>query len=301
MTTINNILTYKNGDYQVTLYSDGTKIRNWSVTDPTIDYPESIDLKITNRCDQGCEFCHENSSLTGKHASIYAICDLMTNLPRGVEIAIGGGNPLCHPDFCEIVLSLQSKGLIVNVTSRVEHALYCAKTISLLRHYNAIKGLGISSGANNIDTVEQLKPSLIDNNTVFHCVVGIDNPCDLALMNSSRFYKILILGYKQIGRGKTFYNQVVKQNIKAWRYWIRPILQKNNLLIGFDNLALSQLGIKSILPQEAWEKHYMGDDGKFTMYVDAVEMEYAISSCSEQRFTLSNLSVVEAFQKIRNL
>ena len=33
-------------------------------------------------------------------------------------------------------------------------------------------------------------------------------------------------------------------------------------VLSFDNLALEQLGIKEILPQETWEQFYMGDDGR---------------------------------------
>ncbi|MCK9470133.1 MAG: polymorphic toxin-type HINT domain-containing protein [Bacilli bacterium] len=48
---------YKNGNYTVTLFSDGTKIRENDLDHFRADFPESMDLKITNKCDMGCIFC----------------------------------------------------------------------------------------------------------------------------------------------------------------------------------------------------------------------------------------------------
>lgn len=47
---------YKNGNTLVTLLNDGTKIREYEGT-PISEFPESIDIKITNYCDLACSFC----------------------------------------------------------------------------------------------------------------------------------------------------------------------------------------------------------------------------------------------------
>ena len=62
---------YKNGNYRVIIMSDGTKIR--AIQDGTIpnpDFPENMDVKITNYCDIGCSFCYENSTINGCHGTI---------------------------------------------------------------------------------------------------------------------------------------------------------------------------------------------------------------------------------------
>ena len=51
-------------------------------------------------------------------------------------------------------------------------------------------------------------------------------------------------------------------------------------VVSFDNLALEQLNVKNILNKDKWNKLYMGDDGSYTMYIDAVTEEYAMSSTS---------------------
>ena len=65
-------------------------------------------------------------------------------------------------------------------------------------------------------------------------------------------------------------------------------LRKHFKIVSFDNLALEQLHIKEQMSQGAWESRYMGDDGQFTMYIDAVKMEYAPSSVSKRMPICSN-------------
>lgn len=50
---------YKNGNFFTTILSDGTKIRETEDDEFIPDYAENMDIKITNYCDMGCPFCHE--------------------------------------------------------------------------------------------------------------------------------------------------------------------------------------------------------------------------------------------------
>ena len=38
--------------------------------------------------------------------------------------------------------------------------------------------------------------------------------------------------------------------------------------------------------EEEWKNFYMGDDGRYTMYLDLVNKKYAQSSTSKERFDL---------------
>ena len=95
------LANYKNGNYIVKIYSDGTKIRYTSKDEFEALFPESIDIKITNYCDSNCSMCHERSDTLGKHARIDH--KFLTTLKRGTELAIGGGNPLSHPQLFEFL------------------------------------------------------------------------------------------------------------------------------------------------------------------------------------------------------
>lgn len=61
---------YQNGNYDVKIYSDGTKVRTTEDDEFIAQFPENIDCKITNKCDMGCAFCHENSVVDGLHGNI---------------------------------------------------------------------------------------------------------------------------------------------------------------------------------------------------------------------------------------
>lgn len=51
---------YRNGNYDVLIFEDGTKVRKNDLDFFEAESPESMDIKITNQCDMGCPMCHED-------------------------------------------------------------------------------------------------------------------------------------------------------------------------------------------------------------------------------------------------
>jgi hypothetical protein len=284
---------YRNGNCEVTLYDDGTKTRNWD-GEPEPEFPESIDLKITNCCAEGCPWCHESATPEGEHADVQWILDTLEGLPPGVEIAIGGGDPLCYPhmELYRMFECLHKRGLVLNVTVNNYHLLVHNSIIADFKQRGWLTALGISGDPKPAIT-SQLLPAAYDDNTVLHYVAGID---DVQAAIRAKF-KVLVLGYKRHGRGKD-YRDV---NLEPWRYFTADLLSGNRKEHGtaFDNLALEQLNIRSYVPRGLWLDRYMGDDGEFTMYVDAVSRAYAKSSTSQPRIFLEGMSIREAFSDIR--
>lgn len=267
------IRRYINGNCHVTLHDDGTKEREWDGT-PHPVFPESIDLKITNYCDRQCPFCHEESTTSGVHAPTNRILDIVGNLPSGVEIAIGGGNPLDHPDIVPIASEMNGMGLVPNMTCNIEHIMSMQRTFTSVLPF--LYGIGLSNGG-IYDVAKQIIPELNNQNVILHAIAGVDDPMDY--MHSD---KLLILGYKNFGRGKQYYGPNVETNLRQWRYWL-PRRMRNGIVTSFDNLALEQLHVRSLLDEKMWTQLFMGNDGEFTMYVDAVRDEFAISSTSSRQ------------------
>lgn len=85
------ITKYKNGNTKVTIMNDGTKIREYKNL-PQVQFPESIDIKITDYCNMGCNFCHESSTEKGKHGDLTKLLEVIKNLPAGVELACLDGD-----------------------------------------------------------------------------------------------------------------------------------------------------------------------------------------------------------------
>lgn len=298
---------YINGNTEVVLYQDGTKERIIDGSTAQIIHPESIDVKITNYCDAKCQFCHESSTIKGLHGDLLSLLKVLSSLPAGVELALGGGNPLSHPDLIPFLHQLKQQGIIVNITVNQKHlSSHQSQIISLIKN-DLIKGLGISySSSVYLKDIEALRQ--VTDNIVFHLIMGINTLQDVQDLidfcsQGNKTCKILVLGYKQFGFGINYYlkNKKIEDNKYQWYTQLAKFFKKNNLILSFDNLAIKQLSLKRYFTDEAWDKFYMGDDGQYTMYIDAVEKQYAISSTSDNRVSFQNLNLLNYFkEKVKN-
>ena len=284
---------YHNGNYSVRIYSDGSKIRFTQEEEFLPKFPESIDLKITNYCDLGCQMCHEKSSISGKHANLDT--PFLTTLKNGTELAIGGGNPLSHPDLKAFLMRMKKQGIICNLTVNAKHFVDNQEMLVDLLQNKLIYGLGISV-VNDEFLREVIVFAKKFPNTVLHLIAGIIDD-DLLNKLKNHGLKILILGYKRLGRGIDYYSNFVNDKINILKTNILS-LQNHFQVIAFDNLAIEQLELKKQLDNEIFETLYMGDDGMFTMYIDLVEGKFAKSSTSLIRYDLED-KIVEMFNKIR--
>ena len=270
---------YKNGNYTVRIFKDGTKER-FTIEDEFIpEFPESIDLKITNYCDLGCPMCHESSSLEGSHASLDAL--FLNTIHEGTELAIGGGNPLSHPDLIPFLKRMKEQGVISNITINEKHLLTNLELVDRLMKEELIHGLGISISLYSSITNEFIKNH---PNAVSHLILGI-HKLDDVLSKLDDGIKVLFLGYKKFGRGEKYYSSNIEKEIEYTQYNFRKVMKKFSY-VAFDNLALKQLRAKENLPRPLYNRFYMGDDGVFTMYVDLVKKEFALSSTSKERYPL---------------
>ena len=276
---------YLNGNVTVTLFDNGTKIQEWDDNEGAHpDYPNSMDIKITDYCDAGCKWCHEKSTINGKHADLEYLLEIIQELPRGTELAIGGGNPLDHPGLVPFLISCKSLGLVPNLTVNYKHACRVKYTdlINKLLDNNLIYGLGISILDNFIE-YDITKFNKRDN-IVYHVIAGVNDLSILDKIKNSCVQKCLILGYKNYGRGENYLSPEVVSNLSNWTDNLGQYIKKIHL--SFDNLALKQLGIKEYLTEDEWSRFYCGSDGSFTMYIDAVEQKYAMSSTNSNKYDL---------------
>lgn len=274
---------YKNGNYIVTIFDDGTKIRRTNGDEFIASFPESFDCKITNQCDIGCAMCHENSTADGLHGDILNPAFINTLKPY-TEIAIGGGNPLAHPDLIEFLQKLKSRRVLPSMTVNQHHFMKSLDVIKYLVDNQLINGIGVSLMNANDDFVSALK--LFDN-VVLHVINGMLSKEDIDKLKDHNL-KILILGYKQFRRGMDNYIKY-EEDIESKKAWLKDNL-KDVLsmfkVVSFDNLAIEQLDVSRLLNDKEWDEFYMGDDGTKTLYVDLVEQKFASCSVSNSRYDL---------------
>ena len=296
--------TYTNGNTQVTIYNDGSLERKF--LDPNnikVDFPSSLDVKITNYCDAGCSFCHEQSTLAGRHGDLNELSRVLGTLPAGVEIAIGGGNPLDHPELIPFLERCKAQGLICNITINQQHVNSYKENVINLISNKLIYGVGVSyTSSAYLSSIDSILSTT--DNLVFHLIMGINKISDIETLTSfckqrNKECKVLLLGYKHYGFGIDYYlkNKKIEDNKYEWYTKLAQYFKQSNLVLAFDNLAISQLNLKRYFTESAWKTFYMGDDFQYTMYIDAVNQQYAPSSCSSNRVSFNSQSLLEFFKK----
>ena len=288
---------YKNGNYQVMLLSDGTKIRETEDDEFIPDHAESMDIKLTNYCSMGCPYCHEGSTTEGQHGDIISEKFIDTLHPYQ-EVALGGGDVTSYPDLIPLLQKLKDRHVIANITVN-QYQLYNKKElIQKLVDEELIYGLGVSLMTLTDEFMETVSEF---PNAVIHVINGVVTPEEIQMMADHNL-KLLILGYKDLRRGNQFHEtnfRLVEKNQKWMKENLWDYISKY-AVISFDNLAIEQLDIKSRLSEDEWNEFFMGEDSEFTYYIDTVKRQFAKSSTApfDQRYPLMD-SADDMFEKIR--
>ena len=213
----------KNGNYYIGYsYYDGDRLRfSYKDEECIPEYPELIDLRITNKCNHGCPFCFMDSTISDKHASLDTLTRIIGQLStntysrydKKVEFSIGGGNVLLYPELKELFKLINDNGHIINTTINAKD---CEELIQNKDLYNLFKdyvnGLGISvTSIEDVNSICSLPRNGnmfdINSNIVVHLIpelLGVEKTTEiLHKLNECGIYKVLFLGYKTNGRGAT--------------------------------------------------------------------------------------------------
>lgn len=275
---------YMNGNYMVEIYDDGTKVRYTPEKEWKPDFAENIDIKISNRCDRKCAFCHEGSTIDGDNANVMAQ-PFWDSLHAGQEVALGGGNVFENPCLTELLIKLKKKNVIANITVHQEHFMKNLEFIEFLVEQDLVKGIGVSLSIADYYNSDFWNAFDKFPNAVLHVIAGlIDESILSAIKNKNR--KILILGYKDLRRGHSFkemFTEGINKNIEWLKNNFSNVCEEFKI-VSLDNLAIEQLEVPIN------ENTYMGDEGQFTFYIDAVKGQFAINSTApeDERLPLMN-------------
>ena len=285
------------------------------------EFPDSIDLKISNRCSHGCPFCHESSTKEGRVLNLEKTKEILEQLPtKPIEIAVGGGNILECLDETEDILDwLLEKGFRTRVTitlndlkSTGNSSLDDRITRLLL---DKVEGLGVSvSSLKDIrltkNSVDYFKSSLLDYTdlgkklgygpqAVYHVIAGITPVNDIKWIVENTKGSVLVLGYKQWGRAK----DTNLPDMNDLKHYLKNLIQTTNTdlkSLGFDNLAIEQLGVKEMVGEDKWKGIYLGDEGSCSMYIDAVKGEFARTSRSPERVSWNDVKLLDYYASLSN-
>ena len=282
---------------------DGTQITTiLDSKDFSPEFPLNCDINISNRCNIGCSFCYQGCTKDGKNADIKKFIEdkksFLYSLHEGTELAINGNEPF-HPDLELLLKFCKRKGILANLTVNEVSLVLNKKILETYLNKGLIHGIGISP---NMWSVPMLDFCKKHSTAVIHTIAGITTPKQYQCL-FDKDVKILILGYKNFGRGENYleeHDENVKDNIRWLQNNIKE-MRNHFKVLSFDNLAIEQLNPKSFLTKKEWEKFYRGDDGHHTLFIDLVNETFAKNSVQpkENHKSLMN-DIKDMLRVIRN-
>lgn len=260
-------------------------VYNFAVKDNNDYYANNI---LVHNCYEGC-------TANGKHGDLFKY-PFINTLHAYTELALNG-NDLDHPDIEKFLEFLKEKKVFANITVNQNQFFANYDRIKDWQEKKMVYGIGVSLQNATDELIEKMNSI---PNTVLHTIVGILSEDDIMKLKDHGI-KILLLGYKQLQRGVNYLNshndevnknkQYVYDNLSDITNWFK--------VVSFDNLAIEQLDVKRIVPENEWEEFYMGDDGGYTFYIDMVKGEFSKNSIAQDRYPIGEKTIDEMFQFIQ--
>lgn len=269
-------------------------------------FPELIDIRITNWCDYGCKFCYMSSTKEGKHGKIEDIKKIVDMLYNSnvMEIAIGGGEPTSHPEFVEILKYIKNKNMMVGFTTK-NWELHQHKDFKyIIKYANSIafscqstkeieKVLHIQEEQKNITNNSYSYGPEYYIQTILE-LSSLENLEKMFVMCAEKWLPITLLGYKNFGFGKTY----KIKNLEISETWIDIIKKFKGLEVGIDSIIVSKWREK-LIEKGCDAKMLIGEEGKFSCYIEADTLKIAKSSFNteSEELDLTKENILEYFQK----
>lgn len=243
------------------------------------EFPLNIDMEISKKCNNKCPWCYAGCTPEGKDADIKKFINdknsFLYSIHEGTEIALNGNEPL-HPDLELLLKFLKERNILANLTVQENTLIKHKEELNNYLKNKLINGIGISPCQYSEEMIDfcQKHPT-----AVIHTIAGITTKENYNLLKNKNL-KILILGYKNFGKGVNFlksYPENIKNNIEWLKGEIKEFINYFKV-VSFDNLAIEQLNPKSFLTEKQWESFYRGDDGHHTFFIDLVNETFAKNS-----------------------
>ena len=260
-------------------------VYNFAVKDNNDYYANNI---LVHNCYEGC-------TANGKHGDLFKY-PFINTLHAYTELALNG-NDLDHPDIEKFLEFLKEKKVFANITVNQNQFFANYDRIKDWQEKKMVYGIGVSLQNATDELIEKMNSI---PNTVLHTIVGILSEDDIMKLKDHNI-KILLLGYKQLQRGVNYLNSHNDEVNKNKQYVYDNLSDITNWfnVVSFDNLAIEQLDVKRIVPENEWEEFYMGDDGGYTFYIDMVKGEFSKNSIAQDRYPIGEKTIDEMFQFIQ--
>lgn len=255
--------------------------------------PELVDIKITDYCPYACEFCYQDSTLKGQHASMDNIRRIAKELGKAevLELALGGGETSLHPHFVEVLKTFHDEGIVVNFTTKNFNLLRTENAPDILKYTGAIafsvESVGdiekVYSACLDYEDQTRMTRSYINEKSLINLqfVMGttsIEEFRDVLMAAARSDLNLTLLGYKENGRGQSF-------SAKDYSEWLDVLtdctkkLNKEGIYPNFSmDTALAGQYKEELLNAGVKKSTFHTTEGTFSMYIDAVANTMSPSS-----------------------
>lgn len=255
--------------------------------------PELVDIKITDFCqfsegEQGntcADFCYQGSTKAGKHASnLYGIIQWCGD-NRVFEAAIGGGEPTSYPKIEDVLSNFRYYGVVPNMTTK--NLTWLTKGGSQQNRKRDIMLEALGAFAYSAETGNDVEnavvacqaagPNVVQKLHIQH-VLGTQPEYELYQLISmchQHNLTLTLLGYKTAGRGAA----VKPHPHKRWLKTVFELKGRNALPYRFGiDTALAAESKAELEKAGVPNWCYATEEGKFSMYIDAVTGKFGPSS-----------------------
>ena len=243
--------------------------------------PELADISISNRCSKGCSFCYKDSTPNGKVMRVEEYCQVLDSLCSAeygtvFQVAIGGGEPLEHPDFLRIVDETVKRGIVLNFTTN--GLLLTKETLDAIKGKVGAMAISASSLSDlmrirsAVDCADGLKVNI-------HYILSKESIMEATEMVKGAYNKLLkginavvFLTYKPAGRGT---NNLLLRESEDFDSFINAV--KTPIIsckIGFDACFVPMLIRGKAVRNEMVD---VCEGGFFSVYIDE---NMRVSPCS---------------------
>jgi len=273
----------KDGDFWVLFNKkSGHKIRLSFITNQPYEkssLPELVDLKITNQCNYNCPWCYANSTPNGKHADNIQVLNILRALQilKVFEVSFGGGNIVSHPEINYRLHDANDFGLSTSITVR------SIEDLNQIHKISKLSGIAISfNGVEDFEEIGDVQKS-IDKTIWINVIMGSISRTtfgDILRDAEKNNLGLILLGYKSTGRGINF-------TPVDYSWWLEEVQKsKGYKKIGIDT-ALAKEFEKELKNAGVDRRLYYTEEGKFSMFIDAVEGFVAKSSYDGEKFPIN--------------
>ncbi|MFT9077629.1 radical SAM protein [Ethanoligenens sp.] len=254
-------------------------------------WPELADISISNHCTKGCPFCYKNSTDNHVFMSPAEYAAVLKHLQSDrwgnvFQVALGGGEPLEHPQFEQILQITQRADVVANFTT---NGLHLDNAVARM-----LSGR-VGSVALSVGTALEIDPQkirlLVDAgvHVNLHFVLS-DSSLDDAIALLNGRYNDLLLGIDSV---------IFLTYKPAGRAADSDCLHANNRLLAFASLVdkndcCARIGFDACFVPFLMRHTDVNTDfidpcecGFFSVYVDEHMQVKPCSFCNEDRYCFS--------------